>query len=88
MDELQECVSGSDTPEEWYNAKEVAEFIDAFLAGLGRTNRLLFVRRYWYQDSFAELSRMTGLRQGAIRTRLFRLREQLQSFLLGQGVNV
>lgn len=86
FEELMECVSGSSTPEEVYDARELSGYIEEFLDGLSKTNRLLFVRRYWYQDSFDDLSHITGLRPVAIRTRLFRLRERLKEFLLKRGV--
>ena len=52
------------------------------------TNRLLFVRRYWYLDSFAELSRYTGLGEGAVRTRLSRIRKELKKYLERKGMEL
>lgn len=75
-----------DTPEQIYDAKLLSRYIDEFLAGLNRTNRLLFVRRYWYFDSFEDLAAATGLRPGAVRTRLSRLRTKLIGYLGEQGV--
>lgn len=88
VDELSECLSTQDTPEERYNAKLLSGYIEEYLDQLSRTNRLLFVRRYWYLDSYEALSAVTGLRQGAVRTRLTRMRQQLKQHLLERGVNV
>lgn len=86
LEELKDCLSSSDTPEKLYDAKELSLYIEQFLEGLSHTNRLLFVRRYWYLDSFEMLAVATGLGQGAVRTRLTRLRQQLKQFLMEKGI--
>lgn len=86
-EELSGCFSTQDT-EAMYEAKLLSGYIEEFLDELSRTNRLLFVRRYWYLDSYEALAAATGLRQGAVRTRLARLRQQLKQYLLKRGINV
>ena len=88
LEELQNHLCSSETPESLYDAKELTGYIEGFLGELSRTNRLLFIRRYWYLDSFENLSMATGLREGAVRTRLTRLRQQLKIYLIDQGVYV
>ena len=86
LDELKGCLSSPDTTEKLYDAKELTIYIEEFLDGLSHTNRLLFVRRYWYLDSFEMLAAETGLGPGAVRTRLTRLRQRLKQFLLEKGI--
>lgn len=88
IDELRNLCSLSDTPDAIFDEKELSRHINDFLAGLDTTNRLLFIRRYWYMDSYEDLSFSTGLRQGTIRTRLSRLREQLRKYLNKRGVSL
>lgn len=88
LDEFDWCVSSDETPEDIYIASQLPLYIDEFLDTLSRTNRLIFVRRYWYMDSFTEIASVTGLREGTVRTRLSRQREQLRKFLLCKGVNL
>lgn len=88
LDELEAELTSSETPETVYDAKLLSGYIEEFLDGLSRTDRLLFVRRYWYLDSFGELAAATGLRQGTVRTRLTRLRQRLKQHLFNQGVHV
>ena len=88
QEELVECVIAQNTTEEIYDAKLLSGYITEFLGGLSRINRLLFIRRYWYLDSYEDLSAATGLREGAVRTRLSRLRQQLKCYLGKRGVNV
>ena len=87
-EELRECIADTNTPESVYHAKELTHYIEEFLDSLSRTNRLLFVRRYWYMDSVKGLASATGLNEGAVRTRLSRMRQQLKEHLEEKGVMV
>lgn len=85
-EELSGCIASRDTPETVYNARQITMYIEDFLLDLSRTNRILFVRRYWHMDSIKTLSAATGLTEGTIRTRLYRLRQQLKEELAEKGV--
>ncbi len=86
FEEISGCVADTETPESVYHAWELKCYIEEFLDGLSRTNRLLFIRRYWYLDSLKGLAGATGLSEGAVRTRLSRMRQQLKEQLLEKGV--
>ena len=85
---MSECIADPSTPETAFQERELIHYIEEFLDGLSRTNRLLFVRRYWYMDSIPGLASATGLKEGAVRTRLSRMRQQLKEQLLEKGVTV
>ncbi len=88
LDELAECLpSGADVETE-LEAQELTEAIDRFLAALGREDRVLFVRRYWYAESISELAAMTGGSANRVSVRLFRLREKLRKTLEKEGLLV
>ena len=87
-EELSECIADNSTPETVNNARELIHYIEEFLDGLSRTNRLLFVRRYWYMDSIQGLASATGLTEGTVRTRLSRMRQKLKEHLQGRGITV
>lgn len=88
LDEFAWCVSVQDTPEEQYDASLLTSYISEFLNTLNKTNRLIFVRRYWYMDSYSDIAKWTGLRENAVRTRLSRQRDALKTFLMKRGVNL
>ena len=88
LDELKDCVPSLQSVEDTVFAKELSVYIDSFIDTLNYTNRLLFVRRYWYLDSFTELSRYTGLGEGAIRTRLSRIRNDFKKYLERKGMEL
>ena len=88
FDELQECISSNETVESRYDAKELSRLIDEFLDTLDKKNRMLFVRRYYYMDPFSDIAAAAGMGEGAVRTRLSRLRGKLKEFLESRGVDV
>ncbi len=74
--------------EDRLEAKELACHIESFLQTQDQISRMLFVRRYWYMDDYATLARLSGLREGAVRTRLSRQRKELKKYLEMRGVYV
>lgn len=88
IDELEDSISSGETAEARFEVAELSRYIDEYLDTLDKTNRMLFVRRYWYLDSIETLALMSKLSDGAVRTRLSRLRDMLKQFLESRGVNV
>lgn len=88
FDELQECIPQNETVESRYDADELSRIIDEYLDTLDNTNRMIFVRRYWYMDTYKDIASAAGLGEGAVRTRLSRLRGKLKKFLKSRGVDV
>lgn len=85
LDELEECIPSGMSVETEIEAKELTEAINRFLSALGREDRFLFVRRYWYADSVADLAAMTDGNANRISVRLFRIREKLMKSLKKEG---
>ncbi len=56
LDEMEECIPSGVSLETEYEAKELGCVINRFLSMLSREDRFLFVRRYWYADSVADLA--------------------------------
>ena len=88
LDELEREVVGKNFTEEQYDNILLSRYINEYIDSLNEKNRLIFVRRYWYMDSYAEIAKAVGLRESAIRTRLSRLRAELKMYLRERGVNV
>ena len=85
LDEMEECIPSNVNVETAYDAKELSAAIDRFLSALDPEDRFLFVRRYWYADSVAELAAMSNGSANRISVRLFRLRKKLQTMLEKEG---
>ncbi len=86
FEELAECLPSAETVEDEIQASELSGIIDEFIDTLDYTNRLLFVRRYWFMDSYEDLSNITGIKEGAVRTRLSRIRGRLRDYLEKRGI--
>ena len=62
--------------------------IDDFLAALPKEKRRLFVRRYWYMDSVADLAADFGKTENSVSVSLSRLRSKLRTYLLERGIEL
>lgn len=86
FEELEECLGDYQTPEEQYEQGCLKELLDDFLAGLDEQKRVIFLRRYFYTDSIAEIATRMQVSEGKIKSILFRLRKQLAVRLKEAGV--
>src|SRR5699024_9010412 len=68
LQELEECVPDRRRPDEALEAAETARLISAFLRRQGELDRKLFVRRYFYLESLADLGARFGLTQGQVKS--------------------
>ena len=86
LEELAECVTaGSLTI-----ADEVAlsEAINGFLASLPTRTRMIFMRKYWYMDSIADIAAAMGMGESAVKVTLHRTREKFRKHLAKEGITV
>ena len=88
LGELEDCFTAPQTPEQILEAGQITQIINQFLDGLDHTGRRIFVRRYYYFDSCADIGRMVGLSRGAVNTRLTRLRQELKTQLEKEEISV
>ena len=79
--EMEQCIPSKNNVEEAFAADELALSINAFLATCSEDQRNIFVRRYWYFDTVAEISKKYGYSQSKVKTALFRMREGLKKHL-------
>lgn len=85
LDELSGCVSGVDTAEDEILRQELSSLLDAFLSSLPDTERRVFLRRYWYLDSIAEIAERFGFTQSKTASMLHRTRRKLREALWKEG---
>ena len=82
LEELEEVVAGSDSPENEAVRKELTAALNRFLAGLTQQGRYVFVRRYWYLDSLGDIAEKTGFSGSKVASMLYRLRGRLKKQLI------
>jgi len=85
-EELEDCVPGQPSAEEAVEERELVRLLESWLDGLGREDRVLFLRRYWFGESVKELARLGGSTPNRVSQRLFRLRGDLRKRLEQEGV--
>lgn len=88
LSELECCLPSPDTPENRLEASIITDTINRYLATLPKVNRIIFIRRYYVCESCKEISRLTGLSELAVRSRLLRIREGLRKELEKEGISV
>ena len=88
LEEIEYCLFSLDTPERTLQAKELSCLLDRFLSSLDTRSRVMFVRRYWYADSVADIAESFKMRPNSVSVQLSRLRNRLQKFLIQEGYNL
>lgn len=88
LEELGECVSHPDTVPAAVEAGEVSAILSDFLRSLPSAECDLFLRRYWYFDSVAQIARRYGYSESKVKMTLSRTRDKLRAHLEKEGICV
>lgn len=86
LDELSDCVMGQSNPEREVEARELEEAIDRFVNELPETDQIIFISRYWFLATVAEIAKKSDCTQSKVKTTLFRLRKKLRDRLQEEGL--
>ena len=85
--ELEACIPDR-SHERKLEGEEIGMVLNRFLGSLSLESRLIFMRRYWYTDSIAEIAARYRISQSKVKTQLHRTRKKLQVFLEKEGIYV
>ena len=88
MEELEDCLASTTTIEEEIAEQELTKIIESFLDSLSKENRVIFLRRYWFSDTYADIAKQVGLTENNVSVRLTRIRKELREYLLEREVIV
>ncbi len=88
LSELSECIPHNETTESIVETNELSHIISVWLHSLPKSDRVLFVRRYWYGDSVDKLSEELSQSRNAVSGRLFRMRKKLRTLLEKEGISI
>lgn len=86
LNELEECIPANTTLEDEIIMIELARMLIQFVTTLPDTDRAVFICRYWYLDSIAQISRGFGFSNSKVKSMLHRTRTHLLSYLRQEGV--
>ncbi len=88
LEELGDCVSGTDNIESEIEKKHIENTINKFLWRLDEEKRNVFIRRYWYFDSIGTICKFTGFSQSKVKSMLYEMRHKLRKYLESEGIEV
>ncbi len=88
LEELTDVIPAGNNVEDEVSAGELARLIDAWLDSLNKSDRVLFVKRYWFGRSVKDLAQTFGERENHVAVKLHRLRKKLRMLLESEGINV
>ena len=88
LDELGDCVSGTESIETEIEKREIESFINQFLWKQPEEKRHIFIRRYWYFDSIEIICKNTGFSQSKVKSMLYEMRQKLKKYLESEGIEV
>ena len=86
LDELAEVLRDSSTPETELDKRILTETVWQFVGALEPKSRKLFLQRYWYLCSIAQIAKENKMSEGAVKTALYRLRLRLKEQLEREGL--
>ena len=82
---MEQCIPAPDDVESRLDDMALGAAINEFLSGLDAEKRNIFLRRYWFLDSIADISKRFALSQSKVKTTLFRCRSGLKKHLEKHG---
>lgn len=85
--EMENCIPDR-SRERALEGQALGELLDTFLRSLPPENRMVFMRRYWYFDSIAEIAARYGISEDAAQKRIARTKAKLAAFLKQVGICV
>lgn len=85
--EMEMCIPDSRQSAEM-DRRELRRILEAFLESLSKENRLIFLRRYLYVDTVAEIAARYGISESKVKTQLHRTRAKLHTYLAKEGIAV
>ena len=88
LEEIEACIADQKNIEEEIEVRELTCIIESFLDTLTIENRVIFMRRYWFSDSYKDIAEFVGLSEKNISVRLTRIREKMKQYLIEREVFV
>jgi len=88
LGELDDCIPAPRGTEQQLEDQAVADLISAFLLTLTKEQRLMFLGRYWYGESIADIAARLRCGEGKVKSALFRTRKALKTYLEQEGIAI
>lgn len=80
LEELSGCISAPAA-----DSEALGQALNDYLDTLNRTNRIIFLRRYWFGDAVKDIAAVLRMTENAVSVRLSRMRDGLKNHLSEEG---
>ncbi|MCD8144746.1 MAG: sigma-70 family RNA polymerase sigma factor [Oscillospiraceae bacterium] len=88
MQEIEACIADSKAVDDELEAKELARLIEDFLDTLTVKERVIFMRRYAYMDTYADIAVRVGISEKNVSVRLTYIRRKMKQYFMEREVLV
>lgn len=88
LSELEDCIASRSNVENEVDEHELSLAISSFLHDTDEISRKIFIRRYWYSDSISEICFSLSISKSKAKSILFRTRNKLREYLIGEGFTI
>lgn len=86
-DEMEQCLPDP-AQERTLRGKEIGKALDGFLETLPKDSRIIFLRRYWYAESVADIAKRFDMTESKVKMQLHRTRGKLKDYLEKEGIAI
>jgi len=86
LGELTQAIPEPRSNEDEFDYSQTVSAINVCLRGMDTNARVMFIRRYFFGDSIADISRQFKASESKVKSMLFRARQKLKVHLEGEGV--
>lgn len=88
LDELENYLCSPGNIDDNIEEAMLTSYLNEFIGSLDDVNQMIFVRRFWYMDSYKDIAKASKLKEGTVRVRVVRIKSELKLFLEQKGVIV
>ena len=85
LNELSDCIPDTDSGEDIGESVALSDALSRFIRSLPEKTRNIFVRRYFYMSTVAEISKDFSMKESNVTMHLLRTRKKLEQFLKKEG---
>ena len=88
MEEMEPYIADLKTVEDEVEARELALMIQCFLDTLTLKERVIFMRRYAYMDTYRDIAKRVGISEKNVSVRLSLIRQKMRKYLMEREVSL
>lgn len=88
IEELSDVLAAAGCAEDRLTETEFTELVNGFLGKSDRDTRVIFIKRFWFGYSIAEIAQQLNASESKIKTRISRTLKKLREHLKKEGYNI